>query len=80
MVKPTNAQEPNVRVVFSERSHLSGVSVRVDPGGYEEGTITLELHPIDSNGAQPLRVATINIAMLETGARVDQAAISQRRA
>ena len=36
-MEPTTSGGRNVRVVFSERSHLSGVSVRVDAGGYEEG-------------------------------------------
>lgn len=67
MREPTTLGEPNVRVVFSERSHLSGVSVRVDAGGYEKGAIVLELHAVDGDGVHPLRTAAIDIAMLEAG-------------
>jgi hypothetical protein len=65
--QPVAGPEANVRVVFSERSHLSGVSVRVDPGGCEQGAITLELHAVDSDGVHPLRSAAIDIATLEAG-------------
>lgn len=67
MREPTTSEGRNVRVVFSERSHLSGVSVRVDAGGFEEGAITLELHAVDGEGVHPLRTAVIDIAMLEAG-------------
>jgi radical SAM protein with 4Fe4S-binding SPASM domain len=67
MREAASSQESNVQVVFSERSHLSGVSVRVDAGGCEEGAITLELHAVDGEGGEPLRTATIDIAMLEAG-------------
>lgn len=60
-------QEASVRVMFSERSHLSGVSVLLDPGSCEEGAITLELHAVDGDGVNALRIATIEIATLEAG-------------
>lgn len=60
-------QEANVRVLFCERSHLSGVTVQLDRGGCEEGTITIELHAVDGDGMHPLRSATLDAAMLEAG-------------
>jgi len=66
-MKLVASQDANVYVLISERSYLSGVSVRLDPAGFTEGAITLELHPVDGDGAQPLRTATVNIATLEAG-------------
>ena len=54
------------RVVFSERSHLSGVTVRLDTGRFAKGMVTLELYPVDGGGVNPLRAATIDIARLES--------------
>jgi radical SAM protein with 4Fe4S-binding SPASM domain len=51
------------RVVFSERSHLSGVTVRLDTGRSDDGVVSVELYPVD--GAHPVRTATIDIAALE---------------
>ena len=65
VVKPITSQDANVRVMFSERSHLSGVSVRLDPTGYAEGAITLELYPVDGDGTHPLRSVAIDLARLE---------------
>jgi len=53
------------RVVFSEGSHLSGVTVRLDTGRFEGGFVSLELHPVAGAGAYPIRTATIDIARLE---------------
>ena len=36
--------------MFSVRSHLSGVSVRMDLGEYKEGTVKVELYPVDNQG------------------------------
>lgn len=55
------------RVVFSERSHLSGATVRLDTGRYEQGVVTLELYPVDGGGMRPVRTATIDISTLESG-------------
>lgn len=60
-------QSENARVVFCERSHLSGVSVRLDPACGEEGAITLELHADDGDGVHPLRSAVIDPAKIEPG-------------
>jgi radical SAM protein with 4Fe4S-binding SPASM domain len=57
----------NIRIVFSERSHLSGASVRVDPSDSEEGAIILELYELNCEDVHPLRAASIDIAMLEAG-------------
>ena len=57
----------NAHVVFSKRSHLSGVSVRLDPTGRERGAIMLELHADDGDGVHPLRSAVIDPAKIEPG-------------
>ena len=51
--------------MFSERSHLSGVSVRLDTGRFEKGLVSLQLCPIDGHDAAPLRTATIDLAALD---------------
>ncbi len=53
------------RVVFSERSHLSGVTVRLNTGRYEQSVVTLDLYPVDGGGIRPVRSATIDIAALD---------------
>jgi radical SAM protein with 4Fe4S-binding SPASM domain len=58
------------RVVFSEHSHLSGVTLRLDTGRFEEGVVSLELFPVDGDAAHPVRTGTIDIARLER-ARID---------
>lgn len=60
-------QKENARVVFSKRSHLSGVSVRLDPDCCQESPITLELHAENGDGVHPLRKAVIDPAKLEPG-------------
>ncbi|MFN2476222.1 MAG: radical SAM/SPASM domain-containing protein [Chthoniobacterales bacterium] len=59
---------PHMRRLFSERSHLSGVTVQLDPVGYGAGIITIELHAEDGDGGgHPLRTATVRMATHETG-------------
>jgi radical SAM protein with 4Fe4S-binding SPASM domain len=67
MPEPATSRAPHEWVVFSERTHLSGVSVRLDVLGCAQGVITLELHAADGDGSHPLRVTTIETATLETG-------------
>ena len=59
------AAATHVRVVFSERAHLSGVSVRLRPIVGSVGTVTVELHGSDGTGLRPLRTATFEAATLE---------------
>lgn len=60
-------RKENAHVVFAQRSHLSGVSVRLDPACGEAGAITLELHADDGDGVHPLRSAVIDPAKIEPG-------------
>lgn len=57
----------NVSVVFSERSHLSGVSVRLNLGGYDKGVIKIALHEPEVNGLRAIRTAEAKIVALEPG-------------
>jgi radical SAM protein with 4Fe4S-binding SPASM domain len=52
------------RVVFSKRSHLSGITVRVDTGRCEEGMVSLELYFVGDE-KNPVRAGTIDLANLE---------------
>ena len=49
-----------------QRSHRSGVSVRLDPP-CARGAITLELHSDEGDGVHPLRRAVIDPAKIEPG-------------
>ncbi len=60
-------RKENVHVVFAGRSHLSGVSVRLDPACSDADAITLELHANDGDGVHPLRSAVIDPAKIEPG-------------
>ncbi|HSH38404.1 MAG TPA: SPASM domain-containing protein [Chthoniobacterales bacterium] len=62
-----HSSESNLRTVFCERAHLSGVSVRLDPAAHEEGSIILELHAEGGDQLHPLRTATVAVATLEPG-------------
>src|ERR1700704_2326934 len=66
MQSAANRRSRDERVVFSERSHLSGVTVRLNTGSFEQGVVTLELHPVEGGGAHPVRTAAIDIAALES--------------
>jgi radical SAM protein with 4Fe4S-binding SPASM domain len=66
-MQPTpNGRSRDERVVFSERSHLSGVTVRLNTGSFEQGVVTLELYPVEGVGVHPVRTAAIDIATLES--------------
>lgn len=57
---------PDARLLFSERSHLSGVSVQFDGNDRDNHeAVTLELRGLDSEDLPPLRVATIAMAQFE---------------
>jgi radical SAM protein with 4Fe4S-binding SPASM domain len=60
-------RKENAHVVFARRSHLSGVSVRLDPSWGEEVAITLELHADDGDGVHPLRCVVIDPAKIDPG-------------
>lgn len=55
---------PHVHALFSERDHLSGVTVRLRPTGHREGAVTIGLHASDGDGLVPLRAGVFNIATL----------------
>ena len=60
-------QKENAHIVFAKRSHLSGVSLRLDPASRDAGLITLELHAHDGDGVHPLRSAVIDPSKIEPG-------------
>jgi len=64
---PCGGSDGSVLVIFSERSHLSGVSVLLDCSGQKEGAIELEIHAADGEGGPPLRRVTIDLAQTEEG-------------
>ena len=53
------------RILFCERSHLSGVSLWLAPDSCMEGSLAVELRAVDGDGSKLLRRATINLAHVE---------------
>ena len=59
--------DPNVRVMFSARSHLSGISVRFDLGDYQDGIVRVDLFALDNNHTAPVRTAMIDLSKFDSG-------------
>jgi radical SAM protein with 4Fe4S-binding SPASM domain len=52
-------------ILFSERGHLSGVTVRLRTVESQQGKVTVELSEMESDGRQPLRKARFDLGNLE---------------
>ena len=62
-----SVQDENAQVMFSSRSHLSGVSVRMDLGQYTTGMVRVELYSVDNGATEPLRTVPIDLSKFDTG-------------
>jgi len=54
-------------IVFSEHTHLSGVTVRLNLGADKRGVVTIDLFQADVEGSYPLRTARTRVEVLEVG-------------
>lgn len=65
MLRTFTSPDPRGLIVFSERSHLSGATVRLHAAAHARGAVTLELHELDGDALRPLRSARFDIETLE---------------
>jgi radical SAM protein with 4Fe4S-binding SPASM domain len=65
MLRPPTDPNPHGLILLSERSHLSGATMRLDAVAYQQGTAILELHELDGDALSPLRRVQFDMENLE---------------